>query len=139
MNRNSAFLKNPGRIIGGIALFSMFFAIIVCALLSAVAYDTADKASSSSEAHMKYTANYYSCETLATEILTGTANELYSKSITSDTRTVYSTPKGEIEVLKTADTTSFEIPVNKSKTLNVTAVTDDDSIEIVQWTVKNIN
>lgn len=129
-------LNSPVSIAIGVAVVMMLFVIIICALFSAMVYDSSQKADAKLEYRMNYYTKYYDAETVASEILTGNADEIYNKTITSDTRIIYRTDLGEIEVIKAGGSTSFEVPVTKRECLKVNAVVSGNDINIVQWSIE---
>jgi len=134
--RSSRKLKSPVSIAIGVAVVMMFFVIVICALFSAMVYDSSQTADAKLQYRMNYYTKYYDAETVASEILTGNADEIYNKTIVSDTRTIYRTDIGEIEVIKAGGSTSFEIPVTKREHLKVNAVVRDSDIDIIQWSIE---
>jgi len=129
-------LNSPVSIAIGVAVVMMLFVIIICALFSAMVYDSSQKADAKLEYRMNYYTKYYDAETVASEILTGNADEIYNKTIASDTRIIYRTDLGEIEVIKAGGSTSFEVPVTKRECLKVNAVVSGKNIDIVQWSIE---
>ncbi len=136
MNRNRYEQANPIRIGFFILLFAMFVIILINALLCAIVYDSSNISALSIQQRMEYNTSYYKAETIACEILSGEANELYRKSIESSARIIYNTDAGDIEVINAGNSKSFSIPVSTGENLTVTAVTNGSDIQIVQWSIK---
>lgn len=129
-HRNSSFISIffPAALMVLIALLITLFA--------AITYVTTSETLEKSEGNRSYCTNYYSAETVATEILADFTENSKQQIIISNNRSRYESELGNILVFNTGNGISFTVPINKKESLAVMAKLTDGQIELIQWTIK---
>ena len=113
-----------------------FLLALMVSLFAAFTYASVSDTRDTVTAKAQYCRNYYEAETIATEILTGFSDSENQKTTSGSNRTIYTTDKGDILVIKADSGISFSVPVSGKEELKVTAINNGSSIEIIQWMVE---
>lgn len=130
--------RDNGRTYLGAGMASILIVLIVLVIgaFAALTFVAADNKAQLATKSQQYCTNYYTAETVASELLNTISSSSGKAGAVNGTKSTYETDAGDIVITRADRYVSFQIPIDSSQNLAVEANVTSKKVQIIRWTVE---